>query len=271
MKCKGITLALIISIIFCMSSGCSKSCETCEGLAEVMAEIAECKEIINAPENTGENEGSLESLEAEKRLDSLLGQYVTLSKHDCSMPIEKVSNKEYNWIATDTVGTYTGEWKSFGPCGSGTYQYEENGRILEYAGDWEYGVLNGHGEYITYKKYEGRAVANYYLEYEGDFVDGRFSGEGTITEPYGLNSYFETELLMTISGTFSDSSLTGSAEYVVYDNEGNLFDFGYVDKNRIIIQSERKEQYEERVQKQTDDAINTFASEFAKIIGEAFR
>lgn len=264
MKYKKVTAFLIVSIIISICAGCSKSCKECDGLAEIMAEIAECEAVINAPENNGDNEGSLESFEAEKKLDSLLGQYFTLSKHDCKMPIEKVSNKEYAWFATGTKGSYTGEWKSFGPCGNGTYLYEFanewNSHTMKYSGNWEFGVPNGYGE--LFNKYS----ETYYIEYKGNFVDGEFDGEGVITKSYELNRYFGTNLSMIISGTFSNGKLTSSAEYVVYDAEGNLFDKGWVDTDQYITQSNRKEQYEARIKQQSDDTINDIASEFSKFI-----
>lgn len=257
-------LVIAVLIILISGSSRSKSCEACDELIEIQKEIGECRDILNSPEYNGDNEGSLETVDTENKLNLLLGQYETLSKHECDASITNVKNQEYIWVREATLGTYTGEWKSFGPCGTGTYSgsnpyqslyWDSGDGVLEYSGEWEYGVPNGYGKYCYYQESMGRASVNYSIAYEGEFVDGKFNGQGTLTEPYGLNSYFNVNMQMSITGTFSGGKLTDSAEYVVYDSNGELYDRGYVDKNRSIIQSVRADKQKEEVDRQTKETL----------------
>lgn len=260
MNIKKIIALISAAVILNMASGCSKSCEICDEVVSLRNDITKCREILNA----SEVDGSKETLDTEKQLTALLGQYATLSKHECDAEVENVKNMEYDWIEASLSGKYTGEWKSFCPCGTGSYtgsdpysrlHWDSSGGILEYTGEWEYGVPNGHGEYAYYQEKSGVASVNMLIEYEGEFVNGKFDGQGTLTVPYGLNSYFNVNMLMIITGTFSDGGLTGNAGYVVYDGEGNLYDRGYVDKSRVIIQSDRADQHEKEVEQQTKDIL----------------
>lgn len=272
MNMKKITAAFLAVFVLGAMTSCSKKCETCEGIADLLAQIDECYEIMNAPENSGDNEGSRKGIEAEDRLESLYNQYLTLRKHDCEMPIEHVKNKEYFWYGAKCKGTYTGDWKSFAPSGSGTYKYTSDKLFFEYTGEWEYGSPNGIGKYVTYQlSTDGNPIKNYYcIEYEGGFDDSKFSGEGTMKTPYPLNSNFGVDYMMTFSGTFSDNRLTSREEYVVYDNDGNFYDHGRLDSEWQIVQSDRMDQLEAEAKKQADDAEREMFDQFGFFIGQLF-
>lgn len=273
MQTKKLMQIFTAATFLCMSSGCAKSCEACEDLKEIVNEINECRTILDSPEYNGNNEGSEETLDEEQNLSALLSQYKTLSKHECDAKVENVKDMEYTWVDNATGGTYTGEWKSFGPSGTGSYvgtnlyprlYWDREGCTVEYTGEWEYGVPNGYGKYSYYQGEMGMATVNKAMEYEGDFVDGAFEGNGTLTVPYGLNSYFNVNMSMNITGTFSKNNLVGENEYYVYDSEGNLFDHGYVDERRTIIQSERADKYEEEQRKENERITQEVYKEFGK-------
>lgn len=284
MKIIKIIAVIMASVILCAASGCSKSCEKCNELIEIMNEISECREILDSPEYNGDNEGSAETEGVEDRLVTLREQYTELCNHECTSKVEKVKNKDYNWIDTATGGKYTGEWKGFAPCGSGTYQgenlypllhWDREGCTLEYTGDWEYGIPNGYGEYYFYQENMGRATINTFVAYNGEFADGSFEGQGTIVVPYGLNSYFGVAMVMSITSTFSGSRLTGDAEYYVYNDEGELYDHGYVNRDRKITQSDRADELARQnieIQRQSEEIIFDFSKEtLDRFIKDAFK
>ena len=263
MKIKKIMVVIVAAVILNVASGCEKSCEICDEVASLRSDIKGCRDKLHSGEL---GDGTKAALEVEKQLTSLLGQYATLSKHECGAKVENVKNKEYEWIEAGMLGTYTGEWKVFGPSGTGSYKgtnpyfptnLDHSGDIIEYSGEWEYGVPNGYGEYVCYHEKDGLPTLNGITKYEGEFVSGKFEGQGTISLPYDRerDEYLNITKLMIITSTFSGGELTGNAEYVVYDDDGNLYDRGYVDKNRIIIQSERLEQQRKEAEQQTKDTL----------------
>lgn len=265
MKIKKIMAVIAVAVVLNMASGCKKSCEICDEVASLRSDIKGCRDKLCSGEL---GDGTKAAFEVEKQLTSLLGQYATLSKHECGAEVENVKNKEYYWIESGMLGTYTGEWKVFGPCGTGTYKgtnpyfpkslnLDHSGDIIEYSGEWEYGVPNGYGEYLCYHEKNGLPTNNGLVGYEGEFVGGKFEGQGTLTLPYDRerDENLDITKLMIITSTFSGGELTGNAEYVVYDDDGNLYDRGYVDKNRIIIQSERSEQQRKEAEQQTKDTL----------------
>lgn len=260
MKARKAAAVIFIAAAACTTSGCKKSCETCEEIIAMQSKIAEYRDYFDTQESA-EYEGTNENIAKEEDYRSLIEQVNTLSKHECDMPVENVKNKEYSWIYSNTSGTYTGEWKSFGPCGKGVYSGTHlfaNGSHydVEYDGDWEYGVPNGNG------RYSGNIFGDYIKSYEGGFVNGRFDGQGTIniryTDPW-TNTI--TDMYMTISGPFSNGSLADSAEYVVYDG-GELFDHGYVNSRYGITQSDRVEQLQEEYYRQTQETMEDIGKRF---------
>lgn len=147
-----------------------------------------------------------------------------------------VSDKAYTYDGS--TGTYSGDWKSGKPEGTGTYSYADGTITATISGDWKNGKPEGQ---VTYKYSDSEGSSYYYsgafsmgnpegkghLElssdgisviYEGDFVNGSMSGSGNINvKSDGATFVYE--------GTFANDDFCNGS-YVSYNADGSVAEKG---------------------------------------------
>ncbi len=205
-------------------------------------------------------EGSSEYDAKLEELAQSLKDYELLAMHECELPVTEVKNKEFS--LSGLTGTYTGEWKGSAPYGHGVYTGWESAKDKERSAkyifdcEWKFGLPDGFGK-KTIDNEEG--LAPYFEYYEGYFVNGLYEGEGFLRTK-------DLYSIMEVTGTFKENKLSGQAEFVEYDSNGNMIDYGIVEGPEMVkIQSAKRDKEEEQsrreqemIEQGVEDAIGGF-------------
>ena len=222
----------------------NKSCADCERMAELQAKIAELQ--VYERENRND-EGSDEYESKLEELAQSIKNYELYAMHECELPVTEVKDKDF--CLSNLAGTYTGEWKGSAPYGHGVYTALDSSKVEEYSAkyvfdcEWKFGLPEGFGKKTIDNE---DSITPYYEYYEGYFVNGLYEGEGFLRKKT-LNSTME------VTGTFKENNLSGQAEFVEYDNSGNMIDYGIVEGPQMVkIQSAKRDQEEEQSRRQQE-------------------
>lgn len=229
---------LAITAVMAMTfSACQSSCERCNKIAEMQAELASLNQQLYTPEAIS-NEGSTEYLEMLEKRDSLKNQIDVLIQHDCDLPPEKVKNIEYTFGSF--IGTYSGEMKANVVHGKGVFEgtFIGNSEIpMRYEGEFAWGELDGQGVYETV------SLSGVSTRKEGEFKDNSFVyGIVTKTQEGGPNHKDE--------GEFRNEQLY-NGKYTITNASGQIIDCGTYE-NGVLTYSAKEEQKKENNEKVKD-------------------
>ena len=113
---------------------------------------------------------------------------------------------------------YEGEFKNGKKDGFGYMDYELNGYVAEYEGEWKDDKRCGKG---TYKRYSMGGGASHTYKYEGEWLDDMEHGEGTQTtgDEHGVHLSTITEIY---TGSFKEGKRHGHGVIVKDGYDGNF-------------------------------------------------